>query len=359
MIRFASLQARTQLVTGAACLLILAVVTIITGPHLAHLYRTDVAPCTANGDCTLQLQAFFSHDTFLQNALNLVIRVVPALIGIFWGAPLFARELETGTYPVAWTQSVSRSRWLATKLLIGGVGAMVTAGALSLIVTWWFRAFDLANTDVHSFSVFDQRDLVAVGYGLFAFAVGALLGAVLRRVLPAMAATLAVFVFARIAVTAWVRPRYMSALHKSASLLQGGFGIMSRNGSSSGLTFVAQPSATDQSWVLHTQILDQAGNPVSQAARGAFLEQHCASVLPGGSDPLGPLTGGHHTVQAAPSPVAFQHCQATAAKYYHALVTYQPASRYWPFQWIETGLFTALAIGAFAACFWWVKHRIA
>jgi len=39
----------------------------------------------------------------------------PALLGIFWGAPLIARELETGTCRLAWNQSVTRTRWLTVK----------------------------------------------------------------------------------------------------------------------------------------------------------------------------------------------------------------------------------------------------
>jgi len=54
--------------------------------------------------------------SFLEAALGLVVLVVPALIGVFWGAPLIARELETGTFRLAWTQSVTRTRWLAVKL---------------------------------------------------------------------------------------------------------------------------------------------------------------------------------------------------------------------------------------------------
>ncbi|HTR69375.1 MAG TPA: ABC transporter permease subunit [Mycobacteriales bacterium] len=359
MIRFAGLQVRAQLIVAAVCLLAAAIAATITGPHLAHLYRTDVVPCTTTGsDCGLQLQAFFNHDNFLQNSFDFVIRLVPALIGIFWGAPLFARELETGTFRLAWTQSVSRSRWTVTKLALGAIAATLTAGLFSLIVTWWYRAFDLANGNVHSFSLFDQRGLVAAGYGLFAFAVGALLGAILRRVLPAMAATLAVFVFVRVAVGLWIRPHYMSALHTSASILSGGFGIMARGGSS-GPTFVAEPRGLDQNWVLHTQIVDGAGQPVSSAARAAFLQQHCANVLPGGPAAPSPHGFGQHAVMAAPNAAAFHHCQAAAAKVYHALVTYQPSSRFWTFQWIETGLFTALALAVLAACFWWVRRRIA
>jgi len=69
--------------------------------------------------------------------MDAIILVVPALLGIFWGAPLVANELETGTYRLAWTQSVTRKRWLAAKLGLVGLWSMAVAGLLSFIVTLW------------------------------------------------------------------------------------------------------------------------------------------------------------------------------------------------------------------------------
>ena len=49
--------------------------------------------------------------------------VVPAVIGIFWGAPMIAREIEAGTYRLVWTQSITRTRWLVSKLGVAGIGS--------------------------------------------------------------------------------------------------------------------------------------------------------------------------------------------------------------------------------------------
>ncbi|HTW19348.1 MAG TPA: ABC transporter permease [Mycobacteriales bacterium] len=358
MIRFAWLQTRAQAYTAAVCLLVLVALTLATGPHLAHLYNNDVVPCTStHAGCSFQLESFFNHDLFLQNAFQLVIRLVPALIGIFWGAPLFARELETGTFRVAWTQGVSRTRWILTKLALGATYSILAAGIYTLAVTWWYRSFDLANNNVHSFSVFDQRGLVAVGYALFAFALGTLVGAVLRRVLPAMTATLAVFVFVRVAIGLWLRPHLMPPLHKTASLLGGGFTIL-YNGSVS--TIATQYSSPNNDWVLSSRLVNNAGQPVKAAAQSAFVHQHCTSVAHGAIPGSASVSsGGHHLVVVGPASPQLQQCQTAAARYFHLLVTYQPASRFWPFQWIETGIFAALAVAAFVACFWWVKRRIA
>src|SRR5207247_399934 len=117
--------------------------------------------------CDLASGQFLSHDRFLQNALDLTARLAPALIGIFWGAPLLTRELETGTYRVAWTQSVTRSRWLLTKLGLVGLATVTVAGLLMLTITWWYRALDSVGTN--QYSVFDSRDIAPIGYAAFAF----------------------------------------------------------------------------------------------------------------------------------------------------------------------------------------------
>ena len=143
-----------------------------------------------------------SHQyAWLQDLNVRVLLVVPALIGTFWGAPLIARELETGTFRLAWTQSVSRSRWLVTKVALVGAASLILTGLLSLVVTWWFGPIDAMNADRFSPLVFDVRGLVPVAYAVFGFALGVALGCALRRTVPAMAATLIVFVAARFAVT--------------------------------------------------------------------------------------------------------------------------------------------------------------
>ena len=209
MTRFASLQSRTQSFTGAGIIAILAVVAAITGIQLSHLYHSTVASCTSNFDLTIG--HFLSHNSFLQGALQFLLRIAPAVLGVFWGAPLVAREFEAGTYRLAWTQSVSRTRWLLTKLAIAGLATVVAAGLFSLIVTWWFRAIDHVNGN--PYDVFDARDITPIGYALFAVMLGAFVGAVIRRTLPAMAVTLGGVIFARVVTMLWVRPHLLPPVH--------------------------------------------------------------------------------------------------------------------------------------------------
>ena len=94
----------------------------LAGVHLAHLYTLSrAAGCAAGHDCGRASTAFLSAvNATLINHLPLLfgtaLIVVPAILGIFWGAPLITRELEAGTHRLVWSQSVSRTRWLAIKL---------------------------------------------------------------------------------------------------------------------------------------------------------------------------------------------------------------------------------------------------
>src|SRR5437764_8063909 len=138
------------------------------------------------------------------------------LVGVFWGAPLVARELETGTYRLAWTQSITRRRWLTTKLAIFVVATVGIGAIFSLLLSWWFHPFaqlqfqgGYSRMDMDSF---DFQGIVPIAYSLFAFAVGAAAGVIVRRVLPAMAITFAVYLPLRL----WVqhlRAHFEAPLH--------------------------------------------------------------------------------------------------------------------------------------------------
>lgn len=105
---------------------------------------------------------------------------MPGILGIFWGAPLLAREVETGTFRLAWTQSVTRTRWLAIKLAVIALTSMALAGLLALMLTWWASPIDTVNMNRFAPGVFDQRGIVAIGYAAFAFALGVTAGVLIE-----------------------------------------------------------------------------------------------------------------------------------------------------------------------------------
>ena len=117
-------QFRAQAFTAIAALAVFAVLLAATGPHLASLYATSgISGCRAHQlrapGQQLPQQLYAAGTYWVLYLLGVVIILLtPALIGLFWGAPLIARELETGTSALAWNQSITRTRWLAVKLAL-------------------------------------------------------------------------------------------------------------------------------------------------------------------------------------------------------------------------------------------------
>ena len=350
MIRLAWRQFRTQAVVAFAGLAALAILLAITGTRLGHLYDiSGIATCTAPSNCEALKSTFLSHDKLLRNLLGPLLLAVPGLIGIFWGAPLVARELESGTYRLAWTQSVTRTRWLAVKVGLLGLASIAVAGLFSLMIGWWSSPVDHVNMDRFAPGAFDERGIVALGYAGFGFALGLTAGALIRRTVPAMATTLVTFVGARLAMTYWIRPHLMTPAHISA-----GFGAVSNLGfavdGSSGVTFVAGPPSIPNAWMYSARIVDKAG--VAATNLHAFLLKVCPNIAaPPGANPAGARVG-------PGDPAAFDACVRKLSAKFHELVTYQPASRYWTFQAYETAIFLALALIFTGVSFWWIRRRL-
>jgi ABC-type transport system involved in multi-copper enzyme maturation permease subunit len=347
VIRFAWRQFRVQAAVAAGALVVIAVVLAITGSHLVHVYDTSVATCKANrGSSAVCVNAVTNTYRFLQDALPVLVIVVPALIGIFWGAPLVARELETGSCRLAWTQSVSRSRWLFVKLGVVGVSSMVAAGLLALMVTGWSSPIEKVSPNRFSPSLFSVLGIAPIGYAAFAFAFGVTAGLLIRRTLPAMAATLLAFVGARLAVTYWVRPHLMSPVKTVMALKQSyGTGI-SQSSTGTGLTFLPPSVNIPNAWIYSNEVVNRSGHaPTTQ-----FLQSACRAVLSGSAAPV------NHPVRNPNS--GFPECFGRVAAKFHEVLTYQPASRYWAFQWYETTIFVGAALVLAGLCFWWLRHRV-
>ena len=351
MIAFSWRQFRTQALIGAAGLVVLGVILLITGPHLVSIYDTALAQCRASGgassDCNNPVVSTYSKLQVLASALVLI---VPVLIGMFWGAPLIARELETGTFRLAWTQSVSRMRWLLVKLGLVGLASAAVGGLLSLMVTWWYSPIDKVTANRFSPASFGLHGFVPAGYALFAFALGATTGLLFRRTLPAMAVTLVGFIVARFVVAGWIRPHFMTPVTKSFGIdPNGAVGFSASPGGS--LQFMAGPPNVPNALVVSDSVVNNA----DQSPSAAFLQKAC----PGLNQPPPDIRGSQaHAAVTANGQRAFQQCITTISTKYHQVVTYQPGSRFWAFQTYETLLFVALSAALAGFCVWWVRRRL-
>jgi hypothetical protein len=354
MIWLAWRQARTQVLVTIGVLVALGIVLAVNGSHLLHVYDTSVATCGSHNDCA-SVRRNFESQTKWKHVWSILVIVAPALIGMFWGAPLVARELETRTNRLAWTQSVTRARWFTAKLAVFGVASVVTTSLLSLMVTWWASPYDRLRDD--PFNVFDQRDIVPVAYALFALALGVSLGVVIRRTLPAMAATLTAFVAVRIAFGQWIRPKLFAPLHAVTPF-----------SAPTGPGNVATPpgigSINPADLIVSEQTINRAGRVIGQNG----------GIGPNGNISFRGPNGGSTIFQGVgkcpnnfpPVPAdrnvtpafneAVQRC--IASFHLRTIVTYQPESRYWALQWAEVAIFVALAIALMAGAFWWVRRRL-
>jgi hypothetical protein len=324
MIRFSWLQFRGQAVAALAALLTVAVVLVITRQQVNHLYG-------AGGLTSLHADGVFGPVYW---GGIFVMYAVPAIVGMFWGAPLIARELETGTFRVAWTQGISRRRWLAVKLGFVGLASVAAAGLLSLMVTWWASRVDpLDPFGMNKLqpAMFGTRGVAPIGYAAFAFVLGVTAGMLIRNTVAAIAATPVVFGVVQAAVIVWIRPRLIAPAHAVMPLNLATVQDVSRNVGvppSDGL-FVSAPASEPGGWVYSSQVLSATG----RTSLGPY--------------PRACVSG------------AQQACNAALAKL-HLLqtVTYQPASHYWPLQWAETGVYLALALLLAGFCFFWIRRRL-
>jgi hypothetical protein len=248
------------------------------------------------------------------------LHAVPALIGAFVGAPALARELETGTFRYAWTQGIGRCRWTLGKLVPLAVAMTAAAGAFSALFSWYNQPFVAAGYAIpFSTRVFDLIGVAFAAWTLAAFAIGALAGVLIRRVVPAIASTLAVYAGLALTTGLFLREHYMTPVVTS------------------------QLDLPASAWAV-SQWYTKDGK-YAFPARGSQLVDAVSQLCPG----TGGVLGGS---SISPAQCLSQHG-------YTQWTSYQPGSRFWPFQWIESGWLLALSMLLIAATVWLVRRRAA
>ncbi len=323
-------QHRPTLISVPALLGAAAMFLWIAGLKIHHDYAALAAchPFTS-GACQALNSSFNSTDWTMGNTILILVQLAPALIGAFAGAPVLARELETGTFRYAWTQGFGRQRQTIAKLALLAVAITATAGAFSLVSTWFFQPF-LAweSLTVLSASVFVTRGIAFAAWTLAAFTIGAFVGMLTRRILPAMAVTLGVYLGLDMLTWLVLRPHYPLALVTSNPGLFNGLSASNSNGLSS----------SSSPWMLSTWWTGPGGKPASQS-----VVNHVLELFP------------HNGAPKVKETLAQAFAQHGITEWWR----YIPVSRFWPMQFIEAGWLVTLSVLFITATVWLVRRRTA
>lgn len=284
---------------------------LFNGLAMRHAYDTlGLNTCgTLDGpSCQSQLVIFEQDYASWADHLPHLLMLLPGLIGVFVGGPLVARELESGTFRFAWTQGRSRVQWVVTKLALLGFVLAALALAFSALFTWWQGPFDAISGRMTSYGAYEVSGLVFAARTLFGFTLGALLGVLIRRTVPAMAATGAVWVGVVFSSLIYLRPVIRQPITVLGSL---GKGTVSGTG--------GVPLNAD---VVAQWIQDAAGNHVSRDQLFGL-----ATAANGGA-----------------SPTPQQYDAYMAQHHYSQWISYRPNSWFWHFQILEGAGFAILAV---------------
>jgi hypothetical protein len=300
-------EQRTETLIAIGILAAVAVILAPSGIEMARAYDHDgIAACLGTqaspgcGDAVRSFQNRFNQISGLLGWLTLL----PGIVGVLLAAP-FITQLESGTYRLDWTQSITRRRWIAGKLGLSVGVAVVISLAFIALVTWWRTPLVHVNGRMEN-SVFDSEGIVAIGYTLFALALALAVGVVWRRAVAALVVAFMAYFAARLFVDVWLRQRLTPPISVTFPARKG------------------ELAALNHAWVITEHPSDRFGH----------------TIVPN----IGACPGGN-----------LKRCFAEHAPgYIHAV--YEPASRFWSMQLVEFGLFAALAVVLIALSAWWVDR---
>lgn len=288
---------RTHLLAATAGFAALAALLVATGLNMASTYDAAMSSCGATNSCGQLPSTLFQNDAVLVTLVSGTM-ILPALLGVLWGAPLVAGEFEAGTQDLIWTQSVTRRRWMATNIGWAIVVAIVWGAALTILVSWW-RIPENGLFDRMSPGSFDIQGVVPIAYSVLAMALGVTAGLLLRRVVPAVTTALVAFIALRVLVGLFLRQHFIAPVTSRLPMsVSDGSGPIAH------------------AWWIAGYITSPSGQ---SSQTGIAMPSACQTSV--------------YT--------RFEAC--LTAHGYHRIVTYQPADRFWTFQAIEAGIFITLA----------------
>jgi hypothetical protein len=248
-------------------------------------------------------------------ALNIMLLFVPCLFGIVFGAPLVAGELDQHTNRLAWTQGISRTKWLLSKWLTVLVVLILFVTVLTLVAQWWVgRTYEqlpfqlVATVGVGQVGhiqpqFFPITGLAPIGYMVFAFSLGVASGVVVRKVSWAIVGTVVIYTAVALLMVTFIRPNLAPQVFVSSSGQTGADGA---------------PLAEVRfgAWNLGTAYVYVPGAPnIANRASAETVGQHCETY---------PYEGGYLDCLNA-----------------HGIeqgTYFQPSTHYWELQWWESAI---------------------
>jgi hypothetical protein len=315
---------RTEGLITAFILLLIAALLIPTGIEMANAFHRDgLSACVGvnnSNSCANSVASFLLRYGSLGDLVTW-LTLVPGIFGVLLAAP-FVLELENGTYRLAWTQSITRRRWLAGKLGVAVASALTAALVLTLLMTWWRTPFVKLDGRLENAS-YDFEGIVVFGYVLFALGLAVAVGAIWRKAVPALIVAYGGYFAARIFVDTFLRKHLVTPLS---------------------VTWPASKPGPDLS-----EALVISAGPSNKAGHylGGFGPGPALHVAKGTSEQcivkLGP--------NAATGPCPH------ARGYMHAV--YQPASHFWALQGVETAIFGGIGVLLILLAAWWTHERTA
>src|ERR1700733_11614232 len=316
-------QYRAQGAIAVALLAVAAAAIIADGLRIASQWHSVLVSCAGNSAC-LQQQGPLVNGVV--SDLPYICLIVPVALGLLCGAPLVAHELEARTSDFTWTQSVTRTRWLAVEAGWLLLAAAACGAALAALTTWWSGPVNAQSAGAFAPGQFDTQGIVPIGYAVFALALGIAAGTVARRTLPAIAVVLGGFIALRLVISDVLRPHYITAVTTYYNVT-GSF------------------TPRGQAWGLSQGAVSRAGVVVASGWGDLY------PALPASCQKLLPAAGGG---KGASLTAVFSCMKAHG---WRGFVTYQPSYRYWPFQGIETAVSLLLAAALIWVTFLVIRRR--
>ena len=296
-------QQRTETLIAAALLAAIAALLVPTGLQMLSAYHHDgISACLVHQDTQACGGVVSSFTDRFEPTANMIswLTLMPGLAGALLAAP-FVLDLEHGTYRLAWTQSITRGRWLAGKLAMAVAAALLVTLALTLLLTWWRAPLVRIHGRMEN-GAFDLEGIVPLGYALFALGLALAVGAAWRKAVPALVTSFAGYFAARLFVDTTLRQHLLSPVSRTF-----------RNTGNAG-------DFLNHAWVVNQYPSDRLGHPL---AGGGKCGPGCVFTSP--------------------------------SAYSHAI--YQPASHFWALQGVETALFAGVGLAFLAFAVWWTRAR--